>query len=73
MEIQEKTVEGTPSDPESGFSPDVANKLRDRRAGHWVLDWDSLWRVLFPKDMAVPTGGKSLMQQSHLYRPNLSL
>lgn len=45
-------------DPESGLSAAAGAKLRDRRISHQVLDWDSLWGVLFPDDMVIPSGGK---------------
>lgn len=53
-------------DPEDGISTDVENRLRDRRAKGQVLDWNTLWEVLFPGDETAPGPGK----QSQLYLQN---
>ncbi|KAH7152195.1 hypothetical protein B0J13DRAFT_619774 [Dactylonectria estremocensis] len=41
-------------DPENDITPGVEDVLRDRRGHVQVLNWDALWRTLFPGDEAVP-------------------
>lgn len=45
-------------DPEDGVTSHVDGILRDRRASTQILEWDPLWRVLFPGDFNVPSGGR---------------
>ncbi len=49
----------TDSDPEDGISSDTDGLLRERKSGSKIDNWDSLWRILFPKDMTVPSQCKS--------------
>lgn len=55
--VSQRTGPTTYEDPEEGISSDVKMKLRDRRVKGQVLKWDILWRVLFPMDYQVPSGG----------------
>ncbi|KAM7202600.1 hypothetical protein V8F20_004389 [Naviculisporaceae sp. PSN 640] len=69
-----RTVHGTTScglegqvavDPESGLSTAAEAKLRDRRANHQVLDWKSLWGVLFPGDTVIPSAEYEPVVEDH--------
>lgn len=51
-------------DPEDGIGPDVIDRLRDRTDKRRVLEWEALWKVLFPED-AVPGAGKLLPIPPH--------
>lgn len=36
--------------PEDGITTEIAIKLADRKSRTQVLDWSTLWKVLFPED-----------------------
>ncbi|KAF6800122.1 ankyrin repeat protein [Colletotrichum sojae] len=40
-------------DPENGITPEIAEKLRDRRLKVSVTNWAALWQTLFPADEEV--------------------
>ena len=38
---------------------EIDQRLRSRRANDQVLDWESLWKLLFPGDIDIPLGGEA--------------
>lgn len=42
-------------DPEDGITAEKGIKLADRKSRTQVLDWSTLWKVLFPEDNTVPS------------------
>ncbi|KAH9230779.1 hypothetical protein K456DRAFT_467012 [Colletotrichum gloeosporioides 23] len=42
-------------DPEDGITTEEGIKLADRKSRTQVLDWSTLWEVLFPEDGTVPS------------------
>ncbi|KAK8118104.1 uncharacterized protein PG998_006385 [Apiospora kogelbergensis] len=47
---------GVEATMEKAREAEIGQRLRSRRANDQVLDWDSLWNVLFPADMDIPIG-----------------
>lgn len=41
-------------DPEDGITGDIDNLLSGRKNSEKVSNWNDLWHILFPNDMAVP-------------------
>lgn len=56
-------------DPEHGITPEMEKMLRERKSAHQVLDWDTLWGILFRHDVFVPDGGRSITTCS-LFTPS---
>ncbi|RSL56842.1 hypothetical protein CEP51_014338 [Fusarium floridanum] len=47
---------------DKGITEDVENKLRDRRSETKVLNWDDLWRTIFPGSQDIISPGMALFQ-----------
>lgn len=45
------------SNPEEGITPDIEIKLACRKSTSQIVQWEPLWRVLFPRDDTIPTEG----------------
>ncbi|KAM7214155.1 Protein kinase-like domain containing protein [Rhypophila decipiens] len=52
-------------DFELGVSAEVCDKLRNRKPGHQILEWNTLWAVLFPNDTVIPTGEYEPVIEDH--------
>lgn len=45
---------------------EVDRRLRSRQASDQVLDWETLWKVLFPEDIDIPSGGKASLMITYI-------
>ncbi|KAK4211239.1 kinase-like domain-containing protein, partial [Rhypophila decipiens] len=50
---------------ELGVSAEACDKLRNRKTGHQILEWNTLWAVLFPNDTVIPTGEYEPVIEDH--------
>ncbi|KAK6857267.1 hypothetical protein PG995_007454 [Apiospora arundinis] len=44
---------------------EVDRRLRSRQASDQVLDWETLWEVLFPEDIDIPSGDYEPIIEHH--------
>ncbi|KAI1325171.1 hypothetical protein F5Y16DRAFT_401633 [Xylariaceae sp. FL0255] len=51
------------TDPEDGIGIDIKNMLQSRRCG--ILEWNPLWRCLFPADTNVPSSDFDPVIEDH--------
>jgi hypothetical protein len=47
-------------DPEDGITAGIDSLLRDRRKGYQIMDWNRLWKAMFPADLddQIPSHGR---------------
>ncbi|KAJ2894400.1 kinase-like protein [Zalerion maritima] len=61
--VQDETISG--DDPEDGVAAEMEARLRNRRPENQVLDWNTLWEVLFPNDSFVPSPDYETVIEDH--------
>ncbi|WYZ42553.1 hypothetical protein EsH8_VI_000252 [Colletotrichum jinshuiense] len=59
----EAAGDGAQDDPEDGITPDIANRLRDRRSKIHVSSWEALWQTLFPGDEKIKPSVEAVVTQ----------